>query len=350
MDLDDLTLYHRLDPQDMLGEIAALPEQLRRAWELGHKLPLPKWPSLRQIAIAGMGGSAIGADLARAYAAPLSPALISVIRDYDLPAWASGPETLVVASSHSGNTAEILSAFEQALERRCSTLVLSTGGQLAQQAAAAGSPVWLFEHRGQPRAAVGYSFGLILALLARLNLIPDPAAELAETLALLGERGVNYDPKTPATANPAKRQAGQLIGRWVSVFGAELLEPVARRWKGQINEHAKAWGQFEALPEADHNTLAGTIHPQDGLSKSIAMFLLAASYHPQNRKRVELTQRAFMLEGIATDTFVSTGESRLAQQWTALQFGDYMAYYLAIAYGVDPTPVDALESFKRELG
>ena len=349
MNFDDLTVYPTLDPQNMLAEINSLPDQLEKAWELGQTQPLPEVENMTRVVIAGMGGSAIGADLLTAYMEPLCPVPVIVQRDYTLPAWATGSETLVIASSHSGNTEETLSAFEQALERKCPILAVATGGKLAQRAAETNTPFFTFAHKGQPRAAVGYSFGLLLSAFARLGLIPDPSAELEDALTAMRAAQKHWQIEVPATQNAAKRQAGQLMGRWVSVFGSEVLAPVARRWKGQLSELAKAWGQFEALPEADHNSLAGLMQPEAVLGNMIAMFLLAPSYHPRNALRGELTKKAFMLEGVSTDFFIAQGETRLAQQWTTLLFGDYMAYYLAIAYGADPTPIPALDVFKAEM-
>ena len=159
--------FKELDSQNMLGEIDDLPDQLARAWELGQKQDLPKLGAIRQIVIAGMGGSAIGADLLAAYAASACPVPIIIHRDYDLPAFARGPETLVITSSHSGNTEETLTSFDAALENSCSVVAVTTGGKLAEKALAAKLPLWKFEHAGQPRAAVGFSFGLLLALFVR---------------------------------------------------------------------------------------------------------------------------------------------------------------------------------------
>jgi glucose/mannose-6-phosphate isomerase len=301
------------------------------------------------VLITGMGGSAIGADLLAAYAAPLCRVPVLVQRNYYLPVWAQGPETLVVASSHSGNTEETLSAYEQALQRGCRILALCTGGKLAAKAREAHIPLWTFEHHGQPRAAVGFSFGMLLALLVKLSLIPDQAGELSATLSAMRKQQASLKAELPTVNNPAKRLAGQLIGRWVLVFGSDVLEPVARRWKGQINELAKAWAQFEALPEADHNSLAGLQQPEQGLSSAMALFLRADSYHPRNLLRSELTKQAYMLEGLNTDFVDAQGENPLAQQWTALLYGDYVAYYLAMLYEIDPTPIKALEGFKQQL-
>lgn len=347
--LDDLSTYATLDPQGMGDEIDALPAQLEKAWQAGQSLELPVIRTLRNVLIAGMGGSAIGGDLVAAYLASISPVPILVHRDYGLPAWVD-ENTLVIASSHSGNTEETLDAFAQALERKATVVALTTGGELAQRAKRQGVPLWQFEHKGQPRAAVGFSFGLLLALLARMGIAPDPSKEIERTLETMRREQLSLRREVPVVRNPAKRQAGQLLGRWVHVFAAGPLAPVARRWKTQINELAKAGASFEVLPEADHNTLAGVWHPEGvQTTGAIHLFLEAPLDHPRNRLRLELTREMFMLEGLNTDLYRAKGETVLENMWTALHFGDYMAYYLAIAYGVDPTPVENLEHFKKAL-
>jgi glucose/mannose-6-phosphate isomerase len=349
MNLDDYSSFEEIDTQDMLAEIDGLPEQLQAAWGLGQELPLPPRDKIHQVIIAGMGGSAIGADLLAAYIAPYCPIPVVVHRNYDLPAWARGQATLVIASSHSGNTEETLSACESAIANDCSVVAITTGGKLAEITSQSGATMWRFQHAGQPRAAVGYSFGLLLAIFARLGLIPDPADELSTAVDAMRIQQEKLHSQVPAAKNPAKRMAGQIMGRWVAVFGADILEPVARRWKGQLNELAKTWAQFEFLPEADHNTLAGLVNPEDNLMRTMALFLRAPSYHPRNILRSNLTKKIFMLEGPNTDFVDAEGEGRLAHQWTALHFGDYTAYYLAMSYGVDPTSVESLEGLKREM-
>ncbi|HEX2697467.1 MAG TPA: bifunctional phosphoglucose/phosphomannose isomerase [Anaerolineales bacterium] len=350
MNLDDLDLFKKLDKQNMLAEIEGLPDQLKSAWELGQTLPLPNAKDVQRVVIAGMGGSAIGADLVAAYVSPTCSTPVIVHRDYDLPAFAHGKETLVVASSHSGNTEETLEAFDMAVKNNCTVVAICTGGELAKRAKEKNIPVWTFNHSGQPRAAVGFSFGLLLALLARLNLIPDPSKELASAIEAMKRTQQHLRPDIIAVKNPAKRYAGQLMGRWMTVFGAGLLAPVARRIKTQLNEIAKAAANFEFLPEADHNTLAGTQFPEEVLMPhTMNLFLRAPSDHPRNHKRIDLTKEAFMLEGLNTDFLDARGDSPLAHMWTMILFGDYMAYYLAMAYGVDPTPIQALVNFKEAM-
>jgi glucose/mannose-6-phosphate isomerase len=354
MNLDDLSFMKQIDTQDMLGHIDGLPDQLQTAWNLSQTQPFegfkPLKGSLRQIVICGMGGSAIGADLVSAAVMDTCPVPIFVHRDYGLPGFAKGPETLVICSSHSGNTEETLDAFDVAVKNGCRVLAISTGGELAEQVRDAGFPVWQFAHNGQPRAAVGYSFGLILGSLSRFGLVPDASEDIVGAVKAMKSQSAALTAESPIPRNPAKRLAGQLMGRWVTVLGAGALAPVARRWKGQLNEVAKAVANFEFLPEANHNTLAGILYPPEVVPPHvISLFLRAPSDHPRNRLRLDITRRTYMLEGLNADGYTAKGDSTIAHIWTALHFGDYMAYYLAIAYGVDPTPVDALVNLKAAL-
>jgi glucose/mannose-6-phosphate isomerase len=271
------------------------------------------------------------------------------VRNYDLPNWAGGPETLVICSSHSGSTEETLSAFRQAVVRGCKVLTITTGGEMAIEALETETGLWLFKHQDQPSTAVGYSFGLLLAVFKRLDLISDPENDLAGAIAAMRVQQGSLRVDVPAAENPAKRLAGQCYGRWVVVFGADFLVPVARRWKGQINELAECWAQFVELPEGCHNTISGVLNPEAALANTFTLFLRATGYHPRNLLRTNITKENFMLEGIGTDFFDAAGKNRLEQLWTALHFGDYMAYYLAMAYGVNPAPVEAIDGLKARL-
>ena len=338
----------------MLAEINGLPDQLMRAYQMGMSqasgVIKTSEVSLKQVVIAGLGGSAIGADLLSAYVADACPVPVTVHRDYGLPACARGEGTLVICSSHSGDTEETLDSFAAARKTGCRVIAVSTGGELAAQAKQEKVPLITFEHTGQPRAAAGYSFGILLALFVRLGLIPDQADAVRSAVDAMKESQAHLTPDVPTVHNPAKRYAGQLMGRWVTVFGAGRLAPVARRFKTQINEIAKAAANFEFIPEANHNTLAGTLHPAEVIQPhTMNLFLRAPSDHPRNRLRLDLTKQTFMLEGANTDFLDARGDTPLAHMWTLILFGDTMAYYLAIAYGVDPTPVEALVQFKAAL-
>jgi glucose/mannose-6-phosphate isomerase len=348
MHLDDLNLIRSLDTQDMLSHINALPDQLAAAWKLGLELPLPELPPVKHVVIAGMGGSAIGGDLAQAYAHLKSRIPLTVWRDYGLPGW---QDALVICSSHSGNTEETLSAFDQAVEYGLPVLAICTGGKLAEKARQAGAALWTFEDDFQPRAAVGYSFGLLMAALTRLGLFDreETGQQIANAVAAMKAQQADLLPEVPAPNNPAKRLAGQMVNRWVTIFASGFLAPVARRWKTQINENAKALATFEILPEADHNTLQGALYPEDNANHSLAFFITSKHNHTRNQMREEYTRKTFMLEAISTDFYRVSGRSPMEDMWTAIHMGDYLTYYLAIAYQVDPTPVPMLVNLKNYL-
>lgn len=350
MDLNNLERMREIDTQGYIDHLNGLPDQLGTAWELGGGLSLPEYSDgIDQVFIAGMGGSAIGADLIAAFAAPTSRAPIIVHRGYAFPHWAASKNTLVICSSHSGNTEETLSVFEQASGTEAQVMVVTTGGKLADKAQAKGYPVWQFDHDFQPRAAVGYSFGLLMAALSQLGLGVDFPEDIPDFIAGLKSNQENFLPEVQVTHNPAKRLAGQLVGRWATIWGAGILAPVARRWKGQINEVAKAQASFELLPEGDHNTLQGIHEPKGQIGMSMHIFLQAESNHPRDQMRVELTRKGFMMEGHNTDIVVARGEGRLAHMWNAILFGDYVAYYLSMAYEIDPSPVPMLVELKDQL-
>ena len=349
MNLDDIAYFTELDSQNLLAEIDGLPDQLREAWALGHSIELRSWEGISRVLLVGMGGSAMGAELLVAYITPHCMVPVTLLRNYVLPAWASGPETLVICSSYSGNTEETLSAFRQAKAKGCRVLVITTGGQLAAEALESRAGLWIFNKPSQLGITVGYSFGLLLAAFTRLRLIPDPEDELVGAITAMRLQQRQLQTEIPVIENPAKRLAGQCIGRIVAVFGADYLVPVARYWQGQINTLAKSWAQAEELPEADHNILAGVFNPEPVLSNLFTLFLRADRYHPRNLIRTNLTKENLMLEAIGTDFFDAPGKNSLEQIWTALHFGDYMAYYLAMAYGADPTGSEAIGEFKMRI-
>lgn len=337
------------DPQDMNAAIEALGANLKSGWQLGLQLEVPEVGSLRQVVICGMGGSAIGGDFTTAYLADQLPIPVFAHRNYGLPAWASGPETLVICSSHSGNTEETLSSFKKGLQRGCTLLSICTGGKLIEFSKETGKIYWKFDHIGQPRTAIGWTVGLLLALFSRLGLIEDQALAVEEAVAVLAEGITKLGKDSPISNNPAKRLAGQLLERNIVIYGAGEMEVIARRWKSEINELAKAWAAFEGIPEMNHNALAGLRHPESLYEHTSAIFLRSDFDHERNTKRIEFSQRFFLQAGVGVDSVQARGEGKLAQMFSLLQFGDYLSYYLALAYGEDPTPIEALNELKRLL-
>lgn len=349
MNLDSLEAIQHLDRENLYAKINNLPNQLSDAWQTGMKYDLPIRRDFRLVVFTGMGGSGTSADLLAAYLAPICRVPVFVHRGYSLPAWAQGEDVLVVATSYSGGPEETLSAFESGIANGCTQVVISQGGRLVEMASQNGVPVWNVREPGRPRALVGWGFGLGLCLLYRLGLIENPEEDLRTTINEMRTAQTHFALEKTLAENPAKRMAGQMCGRFICIFAAEFLEPVARRWKTQVNESAKAWAQYETIPEGNHNTLEGVKQPEALLGQTMMIFLQSNLYLNQNQKRINISRRMLMLEGLGTDMITQRGSSRLAQMWTALLFGDYIAFYLGICNGVDPSPVEMIAELKQQL-
>lgn len=352
MNLDDQNHLRAIDRDDMLGHIDALADQFEHAWQRALTLPLPETHRApRQIALAGMGGSAIGGDLTAALVAATSPAAFHVVRGYTLPAYVRGADTLVIASSHSGNTEETLAAADQALERGVRMLAISTGGALAEHAARHGYPLWQFDYASQPRAALGWSFGLLIGLAHRLGLAPNLEADLREGVGLLRAQRAVYGAASPLRDNPAKRGAGQLIDRIPLIFGAGIFEPVARRWKGQFNENAKVHAFANALPEQNHNEILGWTRASQQSSIWSVVYLRdpqETEDQPRIARRIAVLQ-AVIASSAEQHEVWATGDSLMERLLGTLYYGDFVSVYAALLAGVDPTDIAGIDLLKGEM-
>jgi len=347
--LDDVATYEELDPAGMRERIAELPQQCRDAWTLSQRLDLPSsFRQARQVVILGMGGSAIGGVLLAGLVADTCSVPILSVGGYELPAYV-GEDALVVASSYSGDTEEMLSAFAQAVERGCRLTAITTGGELATLAEEKGIPLIRFDYLSPPRAALGYSLTLLLGLLCRLGFLRDHGADLEEAVAVMKAWQRELTPEVPVARNPAKRLAGQLLDRLPVAYGAGFLAPVARRWKGQFNENGKNWAFWEEMPELNHNAVVGYGLPDGIRERALVLILRSPLDHPRVQARWEATQEILLQEGVMVDTTWGRGESRLAQMLSLIHFGDYVSLYLAMLNGADPTPVPPIDRLKRRL-
>ena len=287
MDLDDRTQLGKLDPGEMGQRVSELPQQCRDAWAISQAAEMPPgYGDVRHLVVLGMGGSAIGGALLRDLVAGTSRVEVTVVHGYQLPAFVSGPETLVIACSNSGNTEETLTCFAQALERGVLTAAVTTGGKLAALAGERGIPVLLFDYDSQPRAAVGYSYILLLGLGCRLGLFEDRSAQLDEAIGVMEALQEEVGRDVPIADNAAKSLATTLADRLPVVYGGGFLVSVANRWKTQFNENAKHWSFFEALPELHHNTVVGLGIPPAVRDRAQVLMLRSRLDHPRLKGRL----------------------------------------------------------------
>jgi glucose/mannose-6-phosphate isomerase len=355
-DLDDAAAQAAADPQGMLGRVEGAAGQWRTAAAAVDGFEAPAgWRRCREVIIAGLGGSAIAADLLAAWLEPRWPVRLHVLRDYDLPAWA-GRDTLLVASSYSGNTEETLSVWERAGERGIERMAVTSGGELARSARRGGLPLLELAAGYPPRAALPMSFVTLAGLLAGVGPAEGGPGgsrareELAAVPRMLEETAGHCGRNVPSSRNPAKELA-LWLGEELPVLYVprDPLGAVGRRWRSQFNENAQrlAWGG--EIPELDHNEIVGWPARPWLQGNTRVLFLEDADQHPQVSRRIAVTAEWVASTGAVVRRLTGQGAGRLERIWSLVALGDFTSVYLALVWGIDPTPVTGIEHLKSRL-
>jgi glucose/mannose-6-phosphate isomerase len=335
------------DPGGMLGDVLAQPLQLGDALWRAQSAKIPARDLPAGLVVCGMGGSAIGGDLAVAGLGDRATRPIATVRGYALESW-TPPESLVLCSSYSGNTEETLACFDAAGAAGAQRAVLTTGGRLARVAREEGVPVIGAPAGMQPRAAVLYMTVGALECAALAGAAPSLRSEIDTATALLEQLVGEWGPDAGGDST-AKRLARSLRGTVPIVYGAGPTVAPARRWRTQINENAKTPAFVSELPEANHNEICAW-----GRGRRVAplagVFLEDPDHHPRIRRRIELTAAEVERTGGPAVRVRARGESRLERVLSLVLLGDLVSVYLAVLDGIDPTPVEAIERFKAALG
>lgn len=348
IDLDDAAALRAADPQGMLGVVAELPAQCREGYALGRGASgLPSADGVTSIVFCGMGGSAIAGDVIRALAWDRLPIPVNVVRTPELPAHC-GPDTLVFASSYSGDTAETVAMFDEAADRGCRLVAVASGGRLAERAEARAAFLRLPGGFAMPRAAFGLLSLAPLGALEAMGMVRGFGDELEDAAAALeGVLGA-CGPGAPTAGNPAKALARAIGERTPVVWGADGIAAVAAvRWAAGFNENAKVPAVASAMPELDHNEIVGW-----SAGRGLPFFLIALRHegeHPEVSARFPLSMEIASSSGLETEEVWALGGSPLARLLCLVLRGDLSTTYLAIARGVDPMPIEAIARLKREL-
>ncbi len=335
------------DPGGMLQRIKDLPAQVKDAWGIAQHSDLPAgYAGAKNITVLGMGGSAIGGEFVAALLADELKVPMSVHRDYGLPAYV-GKDSLVIASSYSGNTEETLSGFEEARGRGAQVVAITTGGKLAASAKSAGFPAIGFQYQAQPRAALGYSLALVLGVVGKLGYAGDQTKTVEGALGDLATLEARLDEN--ASTNEAKSLAIELAGRIPVAFGAGVMGVMARRVKDQWNENAKNWGAFDVMSELNHNAVVGFPNPLVAREALTVLILRSARDNPRHKVRFDVTTELLDKAGIAHRTLEFPGSSALSEVLQMVLFTDHVSFYVALLNGADPSPVRSIDYLKDRL-
>ena len=344
--LDDDNVLRQRDPSGALEVAAHQYEQASFPVEVIH--PDHDGREITKIVVAGMGGSALAALLAKAWLKEGLQMPFEVVRTYSLPGYVD-QSTLVIASSYSGNTEETLSCLDDARRRNAQVAVISDGGALAHIADEQSIAHVLLPGSLQPRMAVIYNLRALLALFAHFRVTSfDYFDQVAGTADWLKEHTTRWTSDVTVDKNYAKQLALLAVGKTPVFYAGSLMAPVAYKWKISWNENAKNVSFWNEYPEFNHNEFMGWVsHP---IEKPFAVFdLISNLEHPQILKRFEVSDR--LLSGRRPKSIVVQleGETPIAQMLWGSILADFVSIYVAILNGVDPTPVELIEKLKAEL-
>ena len=336
-----------LDKSDMQGAIMAFPDQMRKSFEIMKKWSSKKdYSDIQKIIILGMGGSAIGGDVARVLVQNYCSVPIIVIRSYTVPQWVNS-ETLILTSSYSGNTEETLTAFSQCQERNCPIVVLSTGGTLMQHAKEIGLDCVTIPKGYQPRAALGFSFTLILIVLERLDFISHMVLEDVKN-SILPLQDLSSELSQPI--NSALTIAEEIHSTCPIIYGSEDLTWVAAlRFRGQLAENAKMLSFHHHFPEQNHNEIEGWTVNKDIMCRFSIIWFRDEDDHPGIQNRMDISSSLLDSAPKCQLTISQSGKHRAVRLLKLIHYTDWISYYAALLNNVDPTPVNRIQELKDRI-
>ncbi len=325
--------------------IEGFTRQLGDALKIGNSLDLVRPGSdIRNVVIAGMGGSGISANLVESLTWGRIPIPITVCKSYTIPQFVS-PHTLFIASSYSGNTEETIAALHKALLKRAHCIVIASGGKILEIA----REYNLFYIQlplgwSSPRAMLGYNMISLLALLYHTNLIG--AAFIKET-----ENAMEYlDRSEKAIQTEAEIIARKLKGRLPVIYCDQRLHAMAVRFQQQLNENSKQLAHVNTFPEMNHNELTGWKFPENLLPMLQVIYLYSDHDHERVEKRMDICRDIFEKKSNSIIDIVGEGASLLEQYYYLIHLTDWISFYLAKENGIEADPIETVDYLKAELG
>ncbi len=340
-------LINKVDSGNMWGLISSFPNHWNEVMKLTEDITLNiDSAKIRNICFAGVGGSAIGADLIRAYSLKSCPHPVQVNRHYEVPNYIN-EETLFIACSFSGNTEETLTALSSALEKGAQVVGVTSGGTLKKQAIEHEFDYIQIPGGMPPRAALAYSFVPLFRVFQTLGFLDEPNSVLDDTYNLLRDGVSKF---TDVDDNDALALARELNESLPIIYSdALLMEPVNLRWRGQIEENSKMLVYGNLIPEMNHNEIVGWEHIAHLAGRLTVVMLKDQDDNPRVTKRMEIVKELVMDQALSVIEISTIGNSRLERMFSLVQLADWVSMYLALLNEIDPTPIAKIDILKSKL-
>jgi glucose/mannose-6-phosphate isomerase len=351
--LDDVVSMKTLDPSDVLGSTALFPDQCRQAWSESSVIKFPgTYNHIQNVIVCGMGGSRFTPKTVKELYKDRITKPYEIIEDYSLPAYA-GKDTLVILSSFSGSTEEIVSCCEDAFKRGAMVTAVVQGGTIGEILTKKNIPAYIFRPEynpcGQPRIGGGYLLMGHMGILYALGLLTLDPEEVTNAITYVRSVGLKYKAEIPTRNNTAKQLAMRLIDTHPFIVTAAFLRGFGNGFANQINETAKMISDYRYIPELNHHLMEGLKHPDTLRQNGLFVFFLSDLYSREIQKRFEITEEIVKKQQIAVQTVKLYGRTPLQQVLEAYTVSGFTTFYMAMLYDCDPVAIPWVNYFKEKL-
>lgn len=352
--LDDVVVMKTKDPSGVLESTGLFPDQCQQAWEESSKIVFSDaHKSVKNIVVCGMGGSrftpkTIGALYRKSIKVPYE-----IVEDYTVPGYVNG-ESLVILSSYSGTTEEVLAAREDALKKGAKLAgIMKKGSPISVFLSENHAQGYFFEPTfnpcGQPRIGGGYLLMGHLGLLSALGLAVVEEKEVRDAIDFARTVGKKYSADVPTKDNPAKQLALFLKDKHPFLITAEFLKGFGNGFANQINETAKMISDYRYISELNHHLMEGLQHPDTLHQNGVFVFFLSHCYSAPIQKRFAITRDVVIKQHVATHDVTLNGPNKLSQVLEAYTLSGYTTFYMAMLYDTDPVAIPWVDYFKEQL-
>jgi len=343
----------KIDKENVLGSVEALPQQCLHAWEEANKINVPKdYGDVKYVVMCGMGGSGLGARVIEStFRDELKIPLVR-INDYHLPAWVNS-RSLVICSSYSGETEETIQNAKEAIDKKAKWMAIGTGNTLIKLAQELQVPYYRiipkFNPSDQPRMAIGYSIVGQLTLAAKIGIISLSSENIKEAVTAMN--GIQKKNSVEVVShNEAKKLAVRMKDKIISFISAGHLVGATHVFNNQINENSKVFCADFVIPEINHHLMEGLTHPETNKTGLFSVFVDSDLYPARIRQRISLTKDVVEKHDVETFVFKPKSKTKLTQVFELIQFGAFVNFYLSILYKQNPGPLPWVDYFKNKLG
>jgi glucose/mannose-6-phosphate isomerase len=350
--LDQDKLYAQYDSIDIGYATERMSEQFRATWQGTRDIKLPAaYRKCTNIVLVGMGGSAIGPRMIKSVFYKDLKAPFEIVNRYELPASAT-KKTLVLISSFSGTTEEVVAAMKEGRKRKLKMAIVSTGGAVIRYAKRHKIPFYQFDPgdwRETPRLGVGFTMTAHMAFMEKAGLLRVRKSQIDKLVKAMVEVTDSCALSVKTKQNPAKITATALTKKPLLIVSAEHLDGNAHTMQNHINESAKQMARFVSLPELNHHLLEGLTFPKKAFEKYAVLMLRSDLYHKRTQVRFDVTANIFEKLGAEVIDYQCAGKTAIEECGEVLQFGAFLSFYLAMLNKVDPKNIPYVDKFKKEL-